>query len=92
MTLRGGKNVMENLKLLENFMVSQIVGDMGKGSLDPDEDLLEQGIIDSLGVMRLIVFMEDTFKVKIDDEEIIPENFQCLNNMATFIEHKIKNS
>ncbi len=82
---------MENLKQLEKFMVDQIAGEMGIKSLGPDDDLLAQGIIDSMGVMKLIVFMEDNFKLKIDDSEIIPENFQSLNSMANFIELKVGN-
>jgi len=81
--------MMNNLKELERFMVTQIAGDMGIKSLDPNDDLLAQGIIDSMGVMKLIVFMEDNFGVKIEDEEIIPENFQSLNSMVNFIDFKV---
>jgi acyl carrier protein len=81
---------MNSLEHLGNFMLSQIVVDHGRTSLEPDEDLLEQGMIDSLGVMKLIVFMEDTFKIRINDEEIIPENFHCLNGMVRLVEEKIQ--
>ncbi len=82
---------MTNLENLEKFMLDEIVAGLGRKSLAPDEDLLEQGMIDSLGVMKLIVFIEETFRLSVDDEEIVPENFQCLNSMANFIEHKMRN-
>lgn len=81
---------MSILKNLENFLLTEIAGGLGKKSLDPDEDLLEQGIIDSLGLMKLITFMEGTFGIKILDEEIIPENFQSLNRMVTLVELQVQ--
>lgn len=76
---------------LEKFLLTEIATDLCKKSLDPDEDLLEQGIIDSLGVMKLILFMEEAFGIKVIDEEIIPDNFQTLNIMVKFIEQKKNN-
>ena len=73
---------------IEHFLLTEIAVGLGKKSLDPDEDLLEQGIIDSLGLMKLIAFMEETFGIKILDEEIVPENFQSINSMAKLVELK----
>jgi acyl carrier protein len=78
--------ILEDLK---NFMLSEVIVDFDRKSLKPEEDLLEQGIIDSLGLMKLITFMEQAFHLQVNDEEIIPENFQCLNNMVKLIELKI---
>ncbi len=80
---------MSILKDLETVMITEINVECGKTSLDPGEDLLEQGILDSLGIMKLIVFIEDTFNVAISDDEIIPDNFQCLNNIANLIQNKL---
>ena len=80
-------SVQENLK---KFLLTEIAADLGKESLSSDEDLLEQGIIDSMGIMSLIEFMEANFSISIDDQEIIPENFQTIKNMEKFIEQKKK--
>jgi acyl carrier protein len=80
--------ILENL---EKVLLTEIAVDLDKKSLDPDEDLLEQGIIDSLGLMKLIAFMEETFGIKIIDEEIIPENFQSLNSMTSLVELRLQN-
>ncbi len=76
---------MSIINNIEKYVLAEIVGVLGKKTIDPDEDLLEQGIIDSLGLMKLITFMEETFSMKILDEEIIPENFQSLNSMASLV-------
>lgn len=79
---------MSILDSIERVLLTEIAAGIDKKSLDPDEDLLDQGIIDSLGIMKLIVFMEDTFNMKIDDGEIVPENFQSLNSLVTFVQQK----
>ena len=83
---------MSILENLEQVLLTEIISiDLGKKSLDPDEDLLEQGIIDSLGIMKLILHMEGTFSIVVADEEIVPENFQTLNNIVKFVEQKMQN-
>jgi acyl carrier protein len=79
---------MNTLEILEKFMLDQIAAGLGRVSFEADEDLLGQGIIDSLGIMKLVVFIEDTFNIKVDDAEIVPEHFQSLNSMATFVRQK----
>ena len=43
------------------------------------QSLMEAGIIDSLGIFRLVSFLEDNFRVRISDDEIVPENFQSID-------------
>ena len=81
---------MSILENLEKVLLTEIAVDLDKKSLAPDEDLLEKGIIDSLGIMKLILFMEKTFGITVAEEEILPENFQCLNNMVKFVEQKMQ--
>jgi acyl carrier protein len=81
---------MNILEQLERILVTEIAVNLGKKTLSPDEDLLENGVIDSLGIMKLVVFMEENIGIKVDDEDIVPENFQTLNNMVKFVEQKIQ--
>lgn len=78
--------IMEDL---EKVLLTEVAVGLEKQSLDPDENLLEQGIIDSLGLMKLITFMEATFGIKIIDEDIIPENFQSLTSMAMLVKRQM---
>ena len=82
---------MSVLKELENYLLTEIAVGLDKKTLEPDEDLLELGIIDSLGLMKLISFMEETFAITIPDEGVIPENFQNLNCMAKLVELQAQN-
>ena len=75
---------------MKSFCLLKLPADLGRQSLDPDEDLLEQRIIDSMGILKLVVFLEETNGIKVLDEDVVPENFQSLNSMVKFVEQKMK--
>lgn len=76
---------------VEKILHDEFGANLGKESIDPDEDLLARGVIDSLGVMKLITALEKTFGVHVADEDVVPENFQSLKALADFVELKVKN-
>jgi acyl carrier protein len=58
-------------------------------ALDDSSALLESGVIDSLGVLDLVAFIEAEFKVTVDDEDLTPENFQNIGRITAFIQKKL---
>ena len=82
---------MTILKDIERYLLTEIAADLGKKTIAPDEDLLEQRIIDSLGILKLVTFIEETRGIHITDEDIVPENFQSLNSIVKFVEQKMQN-
>lgn len=52
------------------------------------EPLVESGIIDSVGIMKLVEFIETELQVKIGDEDLIPENFETLDDIVRLIQEK----
>lgn len=82
---------MKTLEVLEKFMIAEVAVDFDKKSLEPDEDLLGSAIIDSMAILKLILFMEETFGIHVADEDIVPENFQNLNIIVKFVEQKMRN-
>jgi acyl carrier protein len=71
--------------IVENFLYGQ---DDGFGD---DVSFLEKGIIDSTGVLELVTFVEDKFGVRVEDEELIPDNFDSLSKLSSFISNKLNN-
>ena len=69
--------------IFENFLF-----DADESALKNDDSFLEQGIIDSTGVLELVEWLEDEFDIQINDEELIPENLDSVNLLATFIQRK----
>lgn len=59
-----------------------------KNGLKPEERWLESGLIDSLGILDLVHFLEEKFKVQVTDEELLPDNFQSLQAVAAFVRAK----
>lgn len=59
-------------------------------SLDGDDSLLEEGLIDSTGVLELVTFIEDRFDVTVEDDELVPDNLDSINRLITFIEGKVE--
>ncbi|MGB9700951.1 MAG: acyl carrier protein [Thermodesulfobacteriota bacterium] len=58
--------------------------------LHENDSLLEKGIIDSTGVLELVAFIEEKYKITVEDEELIPENLDSINRIAEFISRKLK--
>jgi acyl carrier protein len=69
----------------ENFIVGR--GDTTI-ALRADQSLLDSGIIDSTGVMELVMFIEQQYSVKIDVDELIPENLDSVNNIIRLLKTK----
>ena len=82
-------NIKERLKVFirDNFLL----GDSSK-ALSDDDSFLEKGIIDSTGVLELVSFIEESFNIKVEDEELIPDNLDSINRLNTYIKSKINNS
>jgi acyl carrier protein len=53
-----------------------------------DASFLEERIVDSMGVMDLVAYVEDKFKIKVDDLDVTPDNFDSVNRLAAFIKSK----
>ncbi|SDE78862.1 Acyl carrier protein [Pricia antarctica] len=57
--------------------------------IDLEEDLLGNGIVDSLGMMQLVVFLEKEFKVKIAPEDMTVENFNTVSSISEYLSTKL---
>lgn len=65
--------------------------ELAKGAGDVDvasDSLIETGIIDSVGIMKLVDFIEGKFSVKISDDELLPENFDTLDDITKLVSDK----
>jgi acyl carrier protein len=53
-----------------------------------DESFLRSGTVDSTGMLELVMFVESTFGIEIDDSELVPENLDSVDNLVAFIARK----
>jgi acyl carrier protein len=70
--------------IIDNFLFGQ-----GGEDLEAGDSLMEKGIIDSTGVLELIVFLENTYGIQVEDEDLIPDNLDSIANLACYIERKV---
>jgi acyl carrier protein len=58
-------------------------------SLKPDTSFIENGIIDSTGVLELITFIEENYGIRVEDHEIVPENLDSIRRVVDFLSRKL---
>lgn len=79
---------MQYLQVVRDFVVDNFLfGDADR--LTEETSFIESGIVDSTGVMELVAFLEETYGIKVDDDEVIPENLDGLRNVAAYLARKI---
>ena len=78
---------MSHIETIHGFIVENFLFSEGE-QLTNETSFLDSGIIDSTGILELITFLEETYNVKIEDDELIPENLDSLNNVVKFIGQK----
>lgn len=78
----------EVLNQVRGFIFENFLFDGEEGDLQNDASFLDQGIIDSTGVLELVDWLEETFGIQVDDEELIPENLDSVNQLTDFIVKK----
>ena len=78
---------MEVKDQLKEFFVENFMAEFSDGFSD-DDSFLENGIIDSTGVLELVLFLEENYGIKVQDEEIIPENLDTFNNIQNYLQSK----
>ncbi|MFE0642320.1 acyl carrier protein [Streptomyces sp. NPDC058877] len=74
-----------NIDTIKNFVVSEFLPGTSPAELPVDHDLLNDGVIDSLGVLKLIAWVEDRFELAVGDADLDPNNFRSVEAIDAFI-------
>lgn len=79
---------MGNCSKIRDFIVENFL--FGDGAtLTEDTSFLGEGIIDSTGILELVFYLEETFGIKVEDDELIPENMDSIRNIKTYLHRKL---
>ena len=68
--------------VMDNFL-------MGAGELRDDASFMGEHVIDSVGVLELIAYLEQTFGITVEDHEMVPDNLDSLNGVGSYLERKL---
>jgi len=72
--------------VVQNFLFGEVE------ALQDDTSFMQSSIIDSTGILELVTFLETTYGIKMEDEEMIPDNLDSIKNVSRFLERKIGNN
>jgi acyl carrier protein len=73
---------------IKNFIIDNFMMGRNPEELTDSDSLLNKGIIDSTGVLELVGFIEEKYKIQFNDEELIPDNLDSVNNLINYIHRK----
>lgn len=78
-------NIQQTIRryVLENLLFTD-----DEAALQDGDSFIAGGIIDSTGVLEIMLFIEETFAIKVKDEEMLPENLDSVDNLTAFIQRK----
>jgi acyl carrier protein len=69
--------------VVDNFLFGE------DGDLREDTSFLEDAVIDSTGILELVTYLEETFGITVEDEEMVPENLDSLRSIGSYLESKL---
>jgi acyl carrier protein len=71
--------------IINDYISREFVQDPGLLPLADDTSLLENGVIDSLSLLRLVVFLEERFGIAVGDADLLPQNFSSVNAICAYV-------
>lgn len=57
--------------------------------VDPGASFLDSGLIDSTGILEIVLFVEETFGITVEDDEVLPEHFDSVHRLAAYVHRKL---
>jgi acyl carrier protein len=82
----------ETTAKVKQFIVDEFMPDVPVEELDADFDLLTGGVVDSLGLLKVVAWLETEFDILVDDSELGPESFRTATAIADFIDQSRETS
>ena len=74
--------------IVREFIETTVLPRTDRTEVSDDDALLDAGIMDSMGIFELVSHLETACGVKIEDDEVVPENFNSINRIAAFVDRK----
>ena len=79
---------MDAKSTLRSYLAEEIGDEHGLREVGDDDSLFKLGILDSIQILKLTTFLEESFGIEVGDGELAPENFESLNALSRYVESK----
>jgi acyl carrier protein len=76
----------ETTQKIKQFIVDEFMPDVSVDELDSDFDLLTGGVVDSLGLLQVVAWLETEFDVTVDESQLGPESFRTVDAIKTYVD------
>ena len=76
-------------KTIRDFLLEEILYDKQLADLGPQDTLLKDSLLDSIGILQTVTFCEQTFEISIPEEELLPDHFQNVRAIAQLVERQL---
>lgn len=83
---------MEIREKLKDYIAQNLLFSDDGFQYDDDVSFLEEGIVDSIGVLELVAFVDESFGVEVEDHEVTPDNFDSINKLTSYIHEKLESN
>jgi acyl carrier protein len=77
---------MDDMVKIKQFIVDEFMPDVPVEELDADFDLLTGGVVDSLGLLKVVAWLESEYDIGVDDSQLGPESFRTVRAIHEFVE------
>jgi Phosphopantetheine attachment site. len=77
---------MDTTIQIRDFIRETFLKDKNNQNFSDDISLVDSGIIDSLGILKVLMFIEKTFGFKVDERDVVPEYFENVNALAAYVD------
>lgn len=74
---------------LRDFMVDELLWQVPRDALTSDFSLVENELLDSLDILRLVTFLEEELRLRLEDEDLVPGNFETIGSIVHLIEQRL---
>lgn len=80
---------MVDEQLIKEFILSELASEHTDDELLNTDNLIESGMIDSLGIVKLIAYLEKTYSIQITEDDIVVDNFETINTISSLLRSKL---
>lgn len=81
--------IADTTQKIRTFVLDNLIFGQDGDQFSNEDSFLENGLIDSIGILTLVEFARDTFGVAIDDAEVVPDNWDSVRRIADFVQTKL---
>jgi len=82
-------NLDEARQKLRHFILENYLFTDDESALKDDDSFLEGGVLDSMGILELIEYLDEGFGIKVEGDELVPDNLDSINSLIKFMSKKI---